>query len=76
MTRCTTVIEWLTYANGHFQCKENFNESTVRKLLMADVSPSTSIDDALYDIQEKAVLVLFFPVVCCFSRVKYSQIGK
>ena len=68
----TTVIEWLTYANGPFRCKENFNESAVQKLLMADVSPSTSIDDTLYDSHQKAVLVLFFPVVCCYSRVKYS----
>ena len=27
MKRNTTVIEWLTYADGDFQCKENFSES-------------------------------------------------
>ena len=61
MTRCTTIIEWLTYANGHFGCEENFNESAVQKSLKADISPSIFIDVALYDIQQKAALVLFFP---------------
>ena len=40
MKRCTTVIEWLTCADGDFQCKENFNESAVRQSLKADRSPS------------------------------------
>ena len=56
MKRCTTVIEWLTYADGDFQCEENFNnQSAVRQLLKADRSPSISIDDALYDSHQKAV---------------------
>ena len=33
MKRCTTVIEWLTYADGDFQCKENYNKSAVRQSL-------------------------------------------
>ena len=36
MKRCTTVIKWLTHANGDFQCNENFNESAVRQSLKAD----------------------------------------
>ena len=55
MKRCTTVIEWLTCADGDFQCKENFNESAVRQSLKADRSPSISIDDALYGSHQKAV---------------------
>ena len=53
MKRCTTVIEWLTRANGDCQCKENFNKSAVRQSSKADLSPSISIDDALYNSHQK-----------------------
>ena len=44
MKRCTTVIKWLTYANGDFQCtgKRSFNGSAVRQSLKADCSANTA----------------------------------
>ena len=42
MKRRTTVIKWLTYANGDFQCNRNFNESAVRQSLKADCSANTA----------------------------------
>ena len=59
MKRFMTDIEWLAYANGDFQCNENFNESAVRQSLKADRSPSISIVRSYTKIQSVTAQIFY-----------------
>ena len=59
MKRFMTDIEWLAYANGDFQCKENFNESAVRQSLKTERSPSISIVRSYTKIQSLTAQIFY-----------------